>query len=247
MIGSPPRLRMFAGPNGSGKTSLARSLAKEYSPQGLFHLRYFLNADELLLQLQSGVGFDFSACEIRLSKEQLISSMQAGGRLASDHPFFGAAHVSGPLLTAPADACDSYVAAAIVDVVREQLLAAGASFSFETVMSHRSKVEFFARARANAYRTYLYFVATESPQLNLHRIRNRTGLGGHDVPDEKVIERYARCLDLLREALAAADRAYLFDNSGVEPIWIAERTPEGGLELKVPEQTLPTWFQQYVR
>jgi predicted ABC-type ATPase len=47
---------MFAGPNGSGKTSLVRSLSREFSPDGLFQLRYFLNADDLLGQLQLGIG-----------------------------------------------------------------------------------------------------------------------------------------------------------------------------------------------
>ena len=46
-------------------------------------------------------------------------------------------------------------------------------------MSHRSKTDFFARARAAGYRTYLYFIATESSHLNIYRVRNRTALGGH--------------------------------------------------------------------
>ncbi len=147
---------------------------------------------------------------------------------------------------APAEACDSYAAAAVADYLREELLAAGCSFSFETVMSHRNKVDFFARAREAGYRTYLYFVATESPLVNLHRIETRGALGGHLVPREKAIERYHRCLELVADALQHAERAFLFDNSGAAPVWLAELTPAGRLNLQVPQTSLPGWFRACV-
>lgn len=53
---APKRLRLFAGPNGSGKTSLVRKLAKEFAADGLFQLHHFLNADDLFRQLQEGSG-----------------------------------------------------------------------------------------------------------------------------------------------------------------------------------------------
>jgi predicted ABC-type ATPase len=102
----------------------------------------------------------------------------------------------------PARVSDAYVAASIADYLREDWLAAGQSFSFETVMSHRSKIDFFARARAAGYRTYLYFIATEFADLNVSRVRNRAALGGHDVPPNKIMERYKRCLELVGEAVA---------------------------------------------
>jgi hypothetical protein len=55
------RLRMFAGPNGSGKTSLAMKLAKEFSADGLFQLHTFVNADDLERALIAGrdIPLDF--------------------------------------------------------------------------------------------------------------------------------------------------------------------------------------------
>jgi predicted ABC-type ATPase len=149
-------------------------------------------------------------------------------------------------LTAPAEACDAYAAAAVADFLREELLAAGQSFSFETVMSHPSKIDFFAKARAAGYRTYLYFIATESSHLNIYRVKNRVALGEHDVPEDKIVERYKRCLELVGQALVRAYRAFLFDNSGVEPIWLAQLTPEGKLQLKVAADSLPLWFNTWV-
>jgi predicted ABC-type ATPase len=104
-------------------------------------------------------------------------------------------------------------AQAEADRRRAACLEAGESFSFETVMSHPSKVEVLAEARARGFATLLYFVATEDPRLNVERVRQRVALGGHSVPEERIVARYHRALALLPAAMAAADRVVLFDNS----------------------------------
>lgn len=239
----PKRLRMFAGPNGSGKTSLVRKFAKDFSADGLFQLHHFLNADDFFRNLRNGTGIQLDFLGRTIEASQIRAALQGGGRLPPNHPFFESMQIHNAHLIDPAGVSDAYVAAAIVDFLREELLAARQSFSFETVMSHRSKIDFFARARALGYRTYLYFIATESAQLNSYRVKTRAALGGHDVPENKIVERYKRCLALLGEALAHAYRAFLFDNSGAEPIWLAQFTPEGELQLKVATSSLPVWVK----
>ncbi|HVC94264.1 MAG TPA: hypothetical protein VND64_11270 [Pirellulales bacterium] len=239
------RLRMFAGPNGSGKSSLVRLYAREFSPSGLFKLHHFINADELFIAMK-GDGLDFQAFGVDVTWTELRDSLIGEARLPADHPFLEAGQVRNSWLTAPADVCDGYVAASVADFLREVLLACGQSFSFETVMSHPSKIEFFARARVEGYRTYLYFIATDSPVVNLGRVKERVARGGHDVPEEKMVARYQRCLQLLPEALAHAHRAFLFDNSGSEPVWLAEFNPQGSCRLKVPGDSLPTWFSKRI-
>ena len=128
----------------------------------------------------------------------------------------------------------------------EQLMQRGESFSFETVMSHPSKIEFFTRARAEGYKTYLYFVCTSSPELNVARVRTRVMTGGHAVPEDKIRERYGRSLDLARAALGSAYRAYFFDNSGREPVWLAEFDPQGHRHLKVEPDRVPRWFRDAI-
>ncbi len=121
----------------------------------------------------------------------------------------------------------------------------GESFSYETVMSHRSKVDFFGRARTDGYKTYLYFVCTNSAELNVARVRSRVRSGGHSVPEEKILERYMRSVALAREAISNSYRAYIFDNSGSEPIWLAEFDPDGLCELKIQEDELPNRFRKW--
>lgn len=125
------------------------------------------------------------------------------------------------------------------DYIRNKLLEARLSFTFETVMSSDDKVAFMLRARASGYRTYLYFVATEDPEININRVRNRVAAGGHPVPTEKIVQRYGRCLSLLPAAVAASNRAYIFDNSGADLVLLAEVTDGTDLEFKVEE--IPDW------
>ena len=124
------RLRMFAGPNGSGKTSLVLKFAKEFSAGGLFYLHKFLNADHIFEDLHTGVGASLKFLPKTFSAEEIRGALIAGGRLSPDHPFLESMEIVGPRLTAPAIVCDGYVAAAVADFLREQLFAAGESFSF---------------------------------------------------------------------------------------------------------------------
>ena len=55
------------------------------------------------------------------------------------------------------------------------------------------------------------------------------------------MSRYAKSLDLLFDAVTNTDRAYIFDNSGHEKVWIAEVTDGVELELKTDE--MPAWFK----
>lgn len=105
------------------------------------------------------------------------------------------------------------------DRMREECLTRRYSFSFETVMSHISKVEFMRRAKAAGYRVTCYFVATGDPDINRLRVQTRVSLGGHDVPKDRILARYHRSIANLPKALTVCDKTVVFDNSalGSEP------------------------------
>jgi hypothetical protein len=69
---------------------------------------------------------------------------------------------------------------------------------------------------------------------------------GQPVPEEKIISRYHRSLDLLLDALRFSDRPYLFDNSAADaaPTLIAEVT--SGSELEIKADPLPEWLKTAV-
>lgn len=218
-----------------------RSLTKEFQPDGAFSLQTWLNADDLLVDLRS-VGIDLLHFGITASPEVFENYIRSSGRFAVTTNSKLTLH-NGRLWLHDHD---SYAAAAVADFLREQLLKQRRSFAVETVMSHPGKVEFLRNALRAGYHTYLYFVATQDPFLNVHRVRSRVDRGGHDVPAEKIVERYARTIALLPDAVRYSTRAFFFDNSGNAPIWLAERDPYGMVHLKVDEPQLPEWFRQTV-
>lgn len=234
---------MFAGPNGSGKSTL-----KSYLPEAL--LGVFLNPDEIEKEIK-GQGFlDCARYGVSTGAQEIL-------------PFF--AHSSFLKETKFADAAkrlafadgrlnfenvpiNSYFASVTGDFLCRKLLEQRISFTQETVMSHKSKVDLLMQAQSLGYRTYLYFVATDDPTINISRVRNRVKLGGHSVPEDKIEQRYHRSLDLLMDAVRNTNRAYIFDNSGDNAdrkhTWLAEITDGRTLELKTDK--IPSWFKRAV-
>jgi predicted ABC-type ATPase len=136
---------------------------------------------------------------------------------------------------------NSYYASVAADFLRRKALESKRSFSFETVMSAPDKVELLRTAGSLGYRTYLYFVATEHPDINVARVAQRVADGGHDVPTDKIVARYYRSLALLADAIRSVNRAFIFDSSENQSRYVAEVTDGTRLTLKTDE--IPTWFQ----
>lgn len=113
-------------------------------------------------------------------------------------------------------------------------------------MSFKDKIDFLKIAQTVGYRTYLYYIATDDPAINISRVKNRIHSGGHSVPEDKISSRYYRSLDLLLDAIKATNRAFLFDNSKElgEHFLIAEITE--GTTLEIKSDPAPAWFKKAV-
>ena len=234
---------MFAGPNGSGKSTL-----KSYLHSAL--LGSYLNPDEIEQQIRTHGYLDFAVFGIQPSESAARAFLTNSAFLHDEGLAAEAAKIgfSAGRVDFTKVAVNSYFASVLVDFLRQQLLAARISFTFETVMSHPGKVELLTQAQAAGYRTYLYFVATDDPAINISRVRNRVKLKGHAVPEDKIAPRYYRSLDLLMTAIRHTNRAYIFDNSSDSATgaltWLAEITEGRTLELKTDK--IPTWFARAV-
>lgn len=108
-------------------------------------------------------------------------------------------------------------------------------------MSSPDKIDFLRQAQERGFRTYLYYIATEDPAINIQRVKNRVAEGGHDVPEEKIVARYYRSLSLVAQAIRYSNRAFMFDTSEEQAWYFAEGTDGTTLELKSDE--MPNWFQ----
>ena len=230
-----PRLRVFAGPNGSGKSTM-----KSAVPSHLIGI--YINPDEIEKAAKESGRLEFSDFQLEVEGDDVLGFIGNHRLVRSSRLDEEAAKIgfSSNGLNFQAVAMNSYFASVLSDFIRHKLLEAQLSFTFETVMSSDDKIAFMLKARESGYRTYLYFVATEDPDININRVRNRVAAGGHPVPTEKIVQRYGRCLSLLPVAIAASDRAYIFDNSGADLVLLAEVTDGTDLEFRVDE--VPDWF-----
>lgn len=238
-----PRLRMFAGPNGSGKSTLKSILRPEL-------IGRYLNPDEIESELNSKRSIDLSQYGISSSLEEIrafFSALPDGERSKKRFPHVAnGIDYDGIVIRFESLEGNSYLASELAEFLRMKLIEASASFTFETVMSHPSKIDILRTAREKGYRTYLYFIATDDPDINVSRVKNRVRLGGHSVAEEKIKERYFRSLGHLADAIRNSNRAYIFDNSteGNEKTWIAEISDGKDLEIKADHP--PAWFRKYV-
>jgi predicted ABC-type ATPase len=234
---------MFAGPNGSGKSTLKSVLPKVL-------LGVYLNPDEIEQEICRQGFLNLNTYGVRATADEVRSFFTGSSFLISAGYKNHAKQLvleAGRLVFANV-AVNSYFASVVVDFLRQKLLEQKISFTFETVMSHQSKVDLLEQAQRLGYRTYLYFVATDDPAINISRVRNRVSQGGHPVPEEKIAERYHRSLNLLMDAIRHSHRAYIFDNStdaqNRNHIWLAEITDGQMLEMKTDQ--IPAWFKRAV-
>lgn len=238
------RLRIFAGPNGSGKTTLFEALAENYDT-GIF-----LNADYIKKELSTKGFIDLNKYGLDLKEEDLENFLLTDRArslveksLADDHPIDIA--IKENIIVDIEKDTHSYEGALISSFIRFHLQQQHIDFCFETVMSHPSKIDEIVEARNNGYKIYLYFICIDDPEVNVSRVENRVEKGGHDVSAKKISSRYYNTLKNLITAIEAADKCYLFDNSGQEFRLIAKITQQE-MSLEVDPEKLPNWFLEYV-
>ncbi len=128
---------------------------------------------------------------------------------------------------------------------REELLASRAGIAFETVFSANDKIDFMLRAKDAGYFVRVFFVGTSSPTINAARVARRVSEGGHSVPIDKIVSRYARSMANLSVALRAADRAYVYDNS-VDDVDAALVVRANDGQLRKIYVDVPQWIEDAI-
>ena len=211
-------MRVFAGPNGSGKTTIIKSL------QGTIPFGVYINADDIELQLKESKILLFNTFQLNVTQNQMqhfFKESTFSPVKRNEHDLWSKVTVEKNILKINTTV-NSYLAADIAEFIRQQLVLSQISFSYETVMSHKSKIDFLKYARSQGFKVYLYYIATEDPEINIGRVNVRVAQNGHFVNPETVTDRYYKSLGQLREALKNSDDAYFWDNSGVASLLIAD-------------------------
>ncbi len=239
MKDTPARLRMFAGPNGSGKSTIKSVIDSTL-------LGMYLNPDEIEDKIRKEGVLDLTAYQIQTNAKEILHFFAHSPLLEKadlGDSVRSLRFVDNRLLFQKVK-INAYFASIAVAFIRNKLVEHKKSFTIETVMSSPDKIELLREAQRVGYRTYLYYVATEDPDINISRIQHRVKMGGHSVPEDKIVTRYHRSLDLLVEAIQCSHRAYIFDNSSHEHIWLAEIT--SGVSLEMKASPMPSWFKNAV-
>jgi len=235
------RIRVFAGPNGSGKTTILKQI------DGKFDLGYYINADEIETKISQDGKLDLEDYGISKSDakdfNEIIPKHSIYKKAIKDGFKFDL-EIDGTIVINPDQKTHSYEASLLADLIRKALLKNGNKFSFETVMSHSSKVDFLQSSIKKGYKNYLYFISTESPIINIERVKQRVELGGHPVKRNKIEERYFRSLELLSDAISNTYRTFIFDNSKKAPTLIMEIYK--GTEVEFKHNLVPAWVDKYV-
>lgn len=94
------------------------------------------------------------------------------------------------------------------DAIRDR-----ADFVFETTLGGTTMTELLSRALDEGLEVALFYVGLEKVELHLARVRARVQAGGHDIPENKIRERFTSSLKNLVKLAPRLTELRVFDNS----------------------------------
>lgn len=86
-------------------------------------------------------------------------------------------------------------------------------FAFETTLGGKTIVSLLARALSEGSEVRVWYVGLSSAELHIARVKSRVEQGGHEVPEERIRERYTRSRFNLIQLLPNLTELLLYDNS----------------------------------
>ena len=122
--------------------------------------------------------------------------------------------------------CTDLEAAQLAEKQREEHVEQMQEFCFETVLSTERNLKLLKRAKERGYFIRCYYILTADPMINVWRVKARVESGGHDVPEEKIITRYDKSLELISELIKVCDICHIYDNSDSNPFRIFKKRKE---------------------
>lgn len=125
--------------------------------------------------------------------------------------------------------------AQIDDCIRD-----GICFTQETTLSGHRTLHTVRRALEAGYYIRLYYIGLDSVEESLSRIRNRVAKGGHDIPEERVRQRFDTRFADVAQILPYCHEATFYDNDNG---FLAVATYKNG-ELSPIGRRAPRWLSE---
>ena len=139
---------------------------------------------------------------------------------------------------------DAYEAARMIAALRTELVNQRESFIFETVFSDPvgDKLDFLKKTAQTGYAVVLCFVGIADADTSEQRVAMRVSQGGHDVPTEKLVERFPRTLANLALAIGKLPCVLVFDNDDLRTPFRHVATYAIGRQVQLNEP-VPSWLK----
>lgn len=120
----------------------------------------------------------------------------------------------------------------------DQALAAGTSYAFETTLGGRT-VPARIKGASDTHDVIMWFCGLSSPALHLARVKARVAMGGHDIPEARIRERYPAALANLIALMPCLAHLQVYDNS--TEVEVGEAIPDPALvaEMKAGKLVWP--------
>jgi len=128
------------------------------------------------------------------------------------------------------------------------------NYAFETTLGGNTIACLLRKAHEEGLKVRIWYVGLKSVELNIERVRMRVAKGGHDIPEQKIRERYRDSMLNLIKLTPYIDELRLVDNSAPavknkkgqlipSPVTIAEYKTG---ELKLCHSTVPKWAKSVI-
>jgi predicted ABC-type ATPase len=138
------------------------------------------------------------------------------------HEFVNADEIARGLSPLNPDGAAFIAGRLLIERIRA-LSAEGRDFAFETTCAGHGHMRLLQTCQEAGYRVTLIFLWLPSPAVALARVARRVREGGHNIPDNVVVQRYHAGLRNLRHLyLPIADIGLIYDNSDGTSVLIAE-------------------------
>jgi predicted ABC-type ATPase len=140
----------------------------------------------------------------------------------------------------------------------EAAIANGTNYAFETTLGGRTIPALLAEAAAT-HDVVMLFCGLRSPEMHIQRVRARVANGGHDIPQDKIRERWVGSRINLIRLMPQLSRLQVFDNSTEaapgqdipDPVLVLEMI-EGRVSYPAQDDTqvlesIPEWARPIVQ
>jgi predicted ABC-type ATPase len=141
----------------------------------------------------------------------------AGAQLeAAQAPFFNPDIEADALMRANPALSQEEANAAAWRIGKEALVAAIAgkhSYNFETTLGGSTIAALLDQAHRSGLRVRMWYCGLRDVELHIARVRARVGRGGHDIPENKIRERFDASRQHLCTLVPALYELLMYDNS----------------------------------